>query len=349
MGDGRTDAGARVAKPGCASTTASTPPRREPPRATSQEQQRGDRRAAERPCRSSSSASATSWAIGGSASCHRSARGCTRRGRWRSRRGSRPERAEPSRRSGATTGSCCASPDADALPPARALLPDPDEVEELVVARLAGSALFAGQFRENAARALLLPRRRPGARTPLWVQRLRRQASSRWRAASRRFRSCSRPTARASRTSSTCRRWRNSCAAIARRRDRGARGRDARPRPSRARSRSRTSPPTSTRATRPLAERRAQALVLDRGMLRDLLGPEALRELLDASAIDATQRELQSLVPGQRARGPDALHELLRRLGDSLDRGGRRRAARRRRRKRRAGSPRSRPSGARCK
>ena len=53
------------------------------------------------------------------------------------------------------------------------LFPDPDEIEDLVVAQVANSALFAARFRENAARALLLPRRRPGTRTPLWQQRQR--------------------------------------------------------------------------------------------------------------------------------------------------------------------------------
>ena len=53
------------------------------------------------------------------------------------------------------------------------MLLDPDEVEELVVGELANSALFASRFRENAARALLLPRRRPGSRTPLWQMRQR--------------------------------------------------------------------------------------------------------------------------------------------------------------------------------
>ena len=53
------------------------------------------------------------------------------------------------------------------------LFPDPEEVEDLVVGRVGQSSLFASRFRENAARALLLPRRRPGTRTPLWQQRQR--------------------------------------------------------------------------------------------------------------------------------------------------------------------------------
>src|SRR5205807_2045333 len=64
-------------------------------------------------------------------------------------------------------------PDVDHPPPVEELLLDPDEASELVTASLGPSALFAARFRENAARALLLPRRRPGERTPLWKQRQR--------------------------------------------------------------------------------------------------------------------------------------------------------------------------------
>src|SRR4029434_4286838 len=53
------------------------------------------------------------------------------------------------------------------------LFPAPEDIEDLVVGQVANSALFASRFRENAARALLLPRRRPGTRTPLWQQRQR--------------------------------------------------------------------------------------------------------------------------------------------------------------------------------
>ena len=53
------------------------------------------------------------------------------------------------------------------------LFPEADEIEDLVVGQVASSSLFASRFRENAARALLLPRRRPGTRTPLWQQRQR--------------------------------------------------------------------------------------------------------------------------------------------------------------------------------
>ncbi|HVD24598.1 MAG TPA: helicase-related protein, partial [Gaiellaceae bacterium] len=67
-------------------------------------------------------------------------------------------------------------PDSDAPPPTEQLLLDPDELDDLIMGELAGTALFGSRFRENAARALLIPRRRPGERTPLWQQRLKAQS-----------------------------------------------------------------------------------------------------------------------------------------------------------------------------
>src|SRR5438270_172085 len=64
-------------------------------------------------------------------------------------------------------------PEDDESPLVESILLDPEEVEDLVVSQVGASALFAARFRENAARALLLPRRRPGSRTPLWQQRQR--------------------------------------------------------------------------------------------------------------------------------------------------------------------------------
>ncbi len=64
-------------------------------------------------------------------------------------------------------------PDADDPPPAGIAMLDPDEVAQVVTAEVGTSALFASRFRECAARALLLPRRQPGRRTPLWQQRQR--------------------------------------------------------------------------------------------------------------------------------------------------------------------------------
>src|SRR5213080_3703320 len=66
-------------------------------------------------------------------------------------------------------------PDADSPPPIDEIAISPDEIEELVVQEVGQSALFGARFRENAARALLIPRRRPDQRTPLWQQRLKAQ------------------------------------------------------------------------------------------------------------------------------------------------------------------------------
>jgi ATP-dependent Lhr-like helicase len=66
--------------------------------------------------------------------------------------------------------------DTESPPAVDALIPDPDEVESLITDQLAGTSLFAGLFRENAVRSLLLKRRRPGQRSPLWAQRLKAQS-----------------------------------------------------------------------------------------------------------------------------------------------------------------------------
>ncbi|MGE5049078.1 MAG: DEAD/DEAH box helicase, partial [Deltaproteobacteria bacterium] len=64
-------------------------------------------------------------------------------------------------------------PEADAPPEVELFFPKAEEVEDLVVQALGTTSLFAARFRENAARALLLPRRHPGRRSPLWAQRKR--------------------------------------------------------------------------------------------------------------------------------------------------------------------------------
>ena len=66
----------------------------------------------------------------------------------------------------------------------------------------------------------------------------------------------------------------------------------------------------------PLAERRAAALALDRDLLRDLLGAEELRELLDPGVLADVELELQCLADGRRARSADELHDVLRKVGD---------------------------------
>ena len=202
------------------------------------------------------------------------------------------------------------------LPAAEALFPGPDEVEELVVARLANTALFASHFRENAGRALLLPKRRPGARSPLWLQR---QRSANLLAVASRYgsfpivletyRECLRDVFDMPGLIEVLRQVQN---------------REIRVVPVETRE---ASPFARSllfdyvaaymyEGDAPLAERRAQALTLDRNLLRDLLGEAELRELLDRAAIEQVELELQCLVPNRKAKTVDHVHDLLRRLGD---------------------------------
>ncbi len=196
------------------------------------------------------------------------------------------------------------------------LLIDPDDIEDLLMTQLPGTAMFASRFREIAGRALLLPRRRPGQRTPLWQQRQR--AANLLQVASRypsfpmlleTSRECLQevfdvPALRELLT------------------DLGSRKIRMVPVDTDGASPMAQSLLFNWIATymyegdAPLAERRATALSLDRDLLRDLLGAEELRELIDPGVLADLELELQCLVDGRRARNADELTDLLRRLGD---------------------------------
>lgn len=206
--------------------------------------------------------------------------------------------------------------DAEELPPVEALLPDPGTLRERVVEQLADSAVFAATFRECAARALLLPRRRPRGRTPLWVQRLRAQGLL---AVAKRHPSF--PIVLE--TYRECLQDRFDLPALAsllgqieRREVRVKAVETPRASPF-ARAILFSYVATYLYETdTPLAERRAQALALDQGLLAELLGEVRLRELLDPEAIARTEAELQGLSADRRVAHADALVDLLRWLGD---------------------------------
>ena len=197
-----------------------------------------------------------------------------------------------------------------------AIFGPPDEIEEAVVAALGSSTLFASRFRENAARALLLPRGRAGQRRPLW--QMRQRAAQLLEVASKHgsfpivletFRECLRdvfdlPALRG-------------ILAEVERREIEVRHVET----------SHASPFASSllfdyvaaymyEGDAPLVDRRAQALALDRDLLRDLLGAEELRELLDGDALADLELELQALAGERRPASPDQVHDTLRRLGD---------------------------------
>ncbi|WP_318307456.1 DEAD/DEAH box helicase [Amycolatopsis solani] len=196
------------------------------------------------------------------------------------------------------------------------VLLDPEEVEQLIVAEVGGSAVFAARFRECAARSLLLPRRDPRRRTPLWQQRQR-----------------------ASQLLSVAAKYERFPVVLEAMREvlqdvydvSGLRELMADVRARKVRLVEVETPAASPFARSllfgyvgmflyetdaPLAERRAAALSLDSALLAELLGTEAIRELLDPEAVREVERSLQRLEPDRHARSAEDAADLLRFLGD---------------------------------
>src|SRR5215218_7204351 len=163
-------------------------------------------------------------------------------------------------------------PDADEPPGAELVLIDPDELEDAVVGELGGSALFGARFRENAGRALLIPRAYPGRRTPLWQQRLKSQTLlevakryGQFPIVLETYRECLRDVLDVPGLQELLRRLH-------------------------ARELSVVEVETYMyEGDTPNAERRAAALALDRDLLRELLGQEELRDLIDPGALETVE------------------------------------------------------------
>ncbi|MFE3446285.1 ATP-dependent helicase [Nocardia sp. NPDC059180] len=207
-------------------------------------------------------------------------------------------------------------PDTTDDPPGAELFAfEPDEIDDIVTEQVGGSALFASRFRECAARALLLPRRDPGKRAPLWQQR---QRSAQLLDVARKFpdfpilletvRECLRDVYDLPALSDLLGR-------LARRQVRLIEVETATPSPFANALLFDYIGQFMYDGDSPLAERRAAALSLDSGLLAELLGRVELRELLDASIIEQTERELQRLTPERLARDVEGLADLLRLLG----------------------------------
>lgn len=196
---------------------------------------------------------------------------------------------------------------------------DKGEIGQVVTEQVGGSALFASRFRECAARALLLPRRSPGKRTPLWQQRQR--ASQLLQVASEfgsfpivleAVRECLQDVFDVPGLTELMG-------------DLEAR---------RIRLVEVTTPEPSPFARSllfgyvaqflyegdsPLAERRAAALSLDSHLLAELLGQAELRELLDADVLGELERELQWLTDDRKIKDVEGVADLLRVLGPLTD------------------------------
>jgi ATP-dependent helicase Lhr and Lhr-like helicase len=207
-------------------------------------------------------------------------------------------------------------PDADEAPSADLLLLEPDEVEDLVVRELGGSALFGARFRENASRSLLIPRAYPGKRTPLWQQRLKAQSLlevakdfPRFPVTLETYRECLRDVLDLPALQGLLAELHSRKVSL-------------------VEVETATASPFASsllfdyvatymyEGDTPNAERRAAALALDRDLLRELLGADELRELIDPEALEDVEASLQHLKEEARAKDRDALQQILRRLGD---------------------------------
>ncbi|HEY1963514.1 MAG TPA: DEAD/DEAH box helicase, partial [Acidobacteriaceae bacterium] len=207
-------------------------------------------------------------------------------------------------------------PETDEAPAIDSILLEPEEAAELVMRQLGSTALFAAKFRESAARALLLPRRRADGRTPLWQQRKRAydllSVASQYASfpiVLEAYRECLRDVFDMPALMETLRNIGNRSLRV-------------------HTIDSRTPSPFASAllvsyvanyiydGDAPLAERRAQALSIDQDQLRELMGDADLRELLDVSAIEETEEQLQCVAETYRARNMDGVHDLLLRLGD---------------------------------
>lgn len=203
----------------------------------------------------------------------------------------------------------------DTAPGADIFVFDADEIDPIVTDEVGGSALFASRFRECAARALLLPRRHPGKRSPLWHQR---QRAAQLLDVARKYpdfpivletvRECLQDVYDVPML-------RELMGRIAQRRIRLVEVETERPSPFAASLLFGYVGAFMYEGDSPLAERRAAALSLDPTLLAELLGKVELRELLDPQVIASTIAQLQHLTPERAARDAEAVADLLRLLG----------------------------------
>jgi ATP-dependent Lhr-like helicase len=207
-------------------------------------------------------------------------------------------------------------PETDQPPSTELIIPDPDEIEQLLLRQLGASSMFAAKFREAAARALLLPRTRIQGRTPLWQQRKRAydllQVASRYGSFPiilEAYRETLRDVFDVPALIELARKIRKRAVRI-------HVADTSKPSPFAASVLFRYVANFLYDGDAPLAERRAQALSIDQSQLRELLGEPELRELLDPEALEQTELELQHLDDRHKAKNIDAIHDLFLRLGD---------------------------------
>ncbi len=205
--------------------------------------------------------------------------------------------------------------DTDDIPDFAALAIDPDAVEAILVDHLPDTSLFAARFREAAGRALLLPRRRPGQRTPLWMQR--RRAADLLKVAKQfgTFPIVLETYREVLQDDFDLPALKSVLADVAARRIRVVEVETRGPSPFASSLLFAFVAAFLYEADTPLAERRAAALTLDRDLLAELLGEGELRELLSPDELVSLELELQHLADDRRVRHLDGVADLLRDLG----------------------------------
>ncbi|AKK08173.1 ATP-dependent helicase [Corynebacterium testudinoris] len=206
-------------------------------------------------------------------------------------------------------------PEGESEPDASMFLIDAEDIGDIVTDQVGNSALFASRFRECAARALLLPRRNPGKRAPLWQQR---QRASQLLDVARKYpsfpiiletvRECLQDVYDLPSLTQVC-------ADLGSRRIRIAEVTTDQPSPFASSLLFNYTGAFMYEGDSPLAEKRAAALALDPGLLAKLLGTVELRELLDPEIIAEVHAQLQRSAADRRARSPEEFYDILRLLG----------------------------------
>ncbi len=207
-------------------------------------------------------------------------------------------------------------PESDEALDSDALLPSAAELKDLVLSQLGSTSMFAAKFREAAGRALLLPRRRPGIRAPLWQQRKR---SADLMAVAARYSSFP-IMLEAYRECVSDVLDLGSAADVLKKIERGeirvTTLESSKPSPYAAALLFSYIANYIYEGDAPLAERRAQALSIDQSQLEEILGSTDFRELLDKAAVDEVEAQLQWLESDYQAKHADGVHDLLLKLGD---------------------------------
>ena len=206
-------------------------------------------------------------------------------------------------------------PEAESEPDGSIFAFDADEIADIVAEQVGNSALFASRFRECAARALLLPRRNPGKRAPLWQQR---QRAEQLLDVARKYpsfpiiletvRECVQDVYDVPALTEVMRE-------LGHRRIRIAEVTTEQPSPFASSLLFNYTGAFMYEGDSPLAEKRAAALALDPALLAKLLGTVELRELLDSEIIAEVHAQLQRTDPSRRARTTEEVADLLRVLG----------------------------------